>query len=693
MRSKALTLLLLSFAFTAAIPGKAGEAPAAAEDPPCVVKIGDATLPCRMTRSQLMDAVILAKRKSSSTLTISQAVDAVGTSEMKLSPDGRHLASIAYDGFDHTLIMTDLDAGTAKTIITGRRVTEGNWRFNKEPQGVTWATNDVLAVDYGIEAESIDLEGKKLADLGDRVIRKAQLDNADSADILVFTDADDGDVALINAKTGKKTKYRLPAFSGKPIHWAFDNQGVLRAITLANSAFWRESTSISNWYRAGAEQDWVKLAEFKVTDDYWTPLFVPDQPDSLIVSSSQGRDTRAVFQYDTQKRELGKMLAGHPDQDILDIEGVNLDTFKRVVTSGMLPEQHWFEPAWAKIQASMDATLPGRVNILSGDIKKRILIFSYSDKDPGRWYVMNVAANSMFVAGEMRPTVDAKNMRPMEIMSYPAKDGLKIPAYLTKPAQSTQPMPTVVMIHGGPTVRDSWEWNPDTQLLAANGYVVFQPQFRGSSGFGRAFEDAGNRQWGLAMQDDVTAGVEYLIKQGIADPARICIYGASYGGYAALWGVAKTPDLYRCGISFAGVSDIGYMLHDSSDSNDSKAAREVMRFRIGDTEANQQQFDQVSPLKNADRIKAPLLIFHGTDDKRVPISHSKNMIMALQENHKVYEWHEVENEGHGFVYARDETFFYAEMLKFLHRYIGLKETDAKAEKEAGDTKDANAPTS
>jgi len=654
MRLKVLPLLFLPITVATALSCKADEASSGANVP------SSAGAP-------------------TSALTINQAVDPGGTSDMKLSPDGKHLAAIEYNGIYHNLSLIDIDAGTAEIIVYGRRVREGNWIFNKEPRHVTWATNDVLAVDYGIEAESINLQGKKLEDLGDKVIRKAQLENADSPDVLVFTDAEDGDVALVNAKTGKKTKYRLPAFSGKAVHWAFDNQGVLRAVTLANSAFWKESTTISNWYKPGADQDWVKLAEFKVTDDYWTPLFVPDQPDSLIVSSSQGRDTRAVFQYDTRKRELGKMLAGHPDQDILDVEGINLDTFKRVITSGMLPQQHWFESDWAKIQASIDVTLPGRINILSGDVKKRVLIFSYGDTDPGRWYVMDVAAMTMFVAAEIHPSVDVKKMRPMEVVSYAAKDGLTIPAYLTRPADSAKPMPTVVMIHGGPTVRDEWDWNSETQLLAANGYVVFQPQFRGSSGFGRAFEDAGNKQWGLAMQDDVTAGVEYLIKKGIADPSRICIYGASYGGYAALWGVVKTPDLYRCGISMAGVSDIGYMLHDSSDSNDSKAVREIMRFRIGDSDVNQQQFDQVSPLKNAGRIKAPLLIFHGTDDKRVPISHSKSMIRALEENHKVYEWHEVEGEGHGFSYARDEAYFYWHMLKFLNRYIGLKEADPAIE--------------
>ena len=142
--------------------------------------------------------------------------------------------------------------------------------------------------------------------------------------------------------------------------------------------------------------------------------------------------------------------------------------------------------------------------------------------------------------------------------------------------------PAVILIHGGPWVRDYWGWNPEVQLLAAHGYVVFQPQFRGSTGFGNHFRMAGYQQWGKSMQDDITAGVEYLIKEGIVDQNRICIVGASYGGYAALWGLVKTPDLYRCGISFAGVSDIADMLDDNSDTNRSKLGREFQVKLVGE---------------------------------------------------------------------------------------------------------------
>jgi len=228
--------------------------------------------------------------------------------------------------------------------------------------------------------------------------------------------------------------------------------------------------------------------------------------------------------------------------------------------------------------------------------------------------------------------------------------------------------PTIVLIHGGPWVRDQWQWNSEVQLLADRGYVVLQPQFRGSSGFGLKFSEAGYQQWGKSMQDDITAGVDYLINAGITDPKRICIYGASYGGYAALWGLIKTPDLYQCGISFAGVSDIADMLEGSSDIAHNKISREIFRTRVGDLAANKKRFDEVSPVKHAEKIKAPVLLIHGEDDERVPIVHSKKMISALEENHKVVESLFFNEEGHGLNYVRNLYLYYQTVFKFLDRF-------------------------
>lgn len=363
-------------------------------------------------------------------------------------------------------------------------------------------------------------------------------------------------------------------------------------------------------------------------------------------------------------------MAGHPTQDILVTDGLDTAEFRRVVTNGMKVKQYWFDETWAYMQASVDAALPDTQNILSGDPAKRLLVFSYSDTNPGQWYQLEIPAMSMRYLGSQIPNVDSSKERPMQIRTYKARDGMRIPAYLTLPEKIDSPQPTIVMIHGGPTERDHWGWDREVQILAGSGYVVFQPQFRGSDGFGRKFREAGYGQWGLAMQDDITDGVEYLIKEGIADPKRIRIYGASYGGYAALWGLVKTPDLYRCGVSFAGVSDIEFMFHDRSDRNSSKAVRELMRFHIGDAKLDRAQFDAVSPLKHADQIKAPILLMHGTADERVPISHSRKMLAALQENKKTYEWQEFEDERHGLSRPRNRIFFYSKLVEFFGKYIG-----------------------
>jgi dipeptidyl aminopeptidase/acylaminoacyl peptidase len=276
----------------------------------------------------------------------------------------------------------------------------------------------------------------------------------------------------------------------------------------------------------------------------------------------------------------------------------------------------------------------------------------------------------MWEVAALKPDVDPKKMRAMATLEYGASDGMSIPAYLTRPAGSDSPAPLVVLVHGGPHMRDQWLWNEEVQILAANGYAVFQPQFRGSTGFGQRFEEAGYGQWGRAMQDDITAGVKHLIEQKIADPQRICIVGASYGGYAALWGLASTPKLYRCGISFAGVTDIDDMLNDRSDRNADAAIRELQRLRIGDPAQGEDHFGAVSPLRQVARIEAPLMIAHGQDDKRVPISHSLKMLDALKAHGKSFEWLSFDGEGHGLELSLNKRRYYDAMLEFLNRHIG-----------------------
>lgn len=610
-------------------------------------------------------------------LTPRQTADARGFKSAEISPNGKYVAAIGYTGDFLGVILIDTETHERKQLRNSGWGAIGFTHFRKTPRRAIWVTDDLIAVDYGLVAETIDLAGKTVAATGVAIIGKAEPEDPRSTMLLVYDDLDHQALARVDGRTGEKDRFDLP-FTGKVSDWAFDGRGNLRAVTLLKSAFFKDESTISNWYRATPGGKWQKLAEFSVLDEIWTPLRVGDEDGTMLVLSSMGRDTRAVFKYDTRSRKMLDMVYGHPTQDLARVEGLELSQPRLVITMGLKPERFWLDPQWKKIQLLVDEALPARINMVSGDPAAKVLVYSYSDVDPGIWLVLDTQTLKMEPLLHRRDVIDYTKMRPMETMHYRARDGLEIPAYLTRPAGAAGKMPMVVVLHGGPAARDYWQWNEEVQLLAAQGYLVFQPQFRGSSGFGRAFQHAGKGQWGKAMQDDVTDGVQELIRQGLADPGGICIYGASYGGYAALWGLVKTPELYRCGISFAGVVDISMMMNDSSDTNKNKVARQMMRDAFGDADKASQNYDEVSPLKHAASINAPVLLMHGTADERVPIEHGLKMAEALKQANKTYEWIPFEGEGHSLQRLDSETFLFQQMLGFLDKQIGKKPVQAAA---------------
>ena len=400
------------------------------------------------------------------------------------------------------------------------------------------------------------------------------------------------------------------------------------------------------------------------------------------------------MRYSLDEHALKEVMAAHPSEDIGDANlaigdddtaDVDIGNFVRVVTLGMKTAVHWFDPKWDALQRSVDAALPGRVNFMSGSFEAGVMfIFSYGDVDPGTWYVLKLGAMSLQKIDSIKPEIDRQAMRPMQIVRYRSIDGLEVPAYLTLPVDGGRNLPAIVLVHGGPVVRDRWAWNAEVQLLASRGYAVLQPQFRGSAGFGQSFELAGYGQWGRAMQDDVTAGAEWLVAQGIADPRRMCIYGGSYGGYATLWALVKTPKLFRCGASLAGVSDLNLMLTDDSDANDSELGRLFRRRYVGAKEDGK-RLDEVSPLKGAARIEVPVLLAHGNFDKRVPIVHSEKMLEALRANGKSAEWIYLRGEQHGIAYDANRELYYKTLFDFLARNTAVPDAPA------GDAQTASAP--
>jgi dienelactone hydrolase len=323
----------------------------------------------------------------------------------------------------------------------------------------------------------------------------------------------------------------------------------------------------------------------------------------------------------------------------------------------------------ARLLASLYKSFGGdRVSVtghtLDGD---GIVVLVDGDRNPGDYYLVSRSTKKAQYLISKREWVDPAKMTGVETVSYKARDGATIHGYLTSRAgAATKAAPLVLMPHGGPHgLRDWFEWHPWAQALASRGYAVLQVNFRGSGGYGLAHEQAGYRKWGTLMQDDMTDAVRWAIAQGIADPGRVCIMGASYGGYSALMGAVREPDLYRCAIAFAGVYDLNTWAG-STDIKRRASGREYLDRVLGDDADRMGQ----SPIMHLSNLKAPLLIAHGTDDERVPFSQAKQLRGALDSLRKPYEWLEFDGEAHGFYVDANHEKFLARALDFLDRHIG-----------------------
>ncbi|WP_290647630.1 S9 family peptidase [Aquisalimonas sp.] len=299
------------------------------------------------------------------------------------------------------------------------------------------------------------------------------------------------------------------------------------------------------------------------------------------------------------------------------------------------------------------------------------------DTDPGTVYLYDAEAGELDTLYRSRPDLPSEHLATMEPIRYEARDGLEIPGYLTlPPGADGEELPVVVHPHGGPWVRDTWGYRGSVQFLANRGYAVFQPNFRGSSGYGQEFLNAGNQEWGTgAMQHDITDGVQHLIDEGIADPDRVAIYGASYGGFATLAGLAFTPELYAAGVSVVGPSNIISMIESFPPYWKSSIVQWHRRVGNPDDPGDRERLKEQSPLFSAEQMRAPLMVVHGANDPRVVQAESDQIVTALRDAGHDVEYLVAEDEGHGFVNETNRLAFIAGMERFLAQHIGGRQQD------------------
>ncbi len=395
-----------------------------------------------------------------------------------------------------------------------------------------------------------------------------------------------------------------------------------------------------------------------------------DEQGVLFTGVTEGESLEAIYHLDLQTHEVTKLF-GHPE---VDIDGVIRDEARATIVGVRVhadrPEFHWLLPDHpvATAHRALQAAFPGQVaelTSLSSD-GRRGIAFVWSDVNPGDYYLIDTGTMRAEYLASTRPWVDPAQMRPRTPVRLSARDGLPLQGYLTRPAGEA-PHPLVVLPHGGPHgVRDRWTYDAEAQLLASRGYAVLQVNFRGSAGFGFDFEAAGYREWGGKVQDDITDATRWAIESGVTEEGRICIYGGSFGGYAALMGAVREPGLYQCAVAFAGVYDLELMFA-SGDIPRSRLGRNYLEEVLGNDRA---LLRERSPVHHAARIEAPVLLIHGREDWRSDVSQSRGMKAALDRENKPHEWIELRGEGHGIYDAdvRKET--YERILTFLAQYIG-----------------------
>ncbi len=328
---------------------------------------------------------------------------------------------------------------------------------------------------------------------------------------------------------------------------------------------------------------------------------------------------------------------------------------------------------WEKEYKWLKKELPGAEVSIGGSTsdESKWLVYANSDTDPGATYLYDRRAKKLTFQYRPRPKLPIKDLAKMEPISYPSSDGLEIPAYLTLPkGVEAKNLPLILFPHGGPWARDYWGYSSYAQFLANRGYAVLSMNFRGSTGYGKKFLNAGNGEWGQKMQDDVTMGAKYLIEKGIVDPAKIGIMGGSYGGYATLAGLTFTPDLYAAGVSIVGPSNLITLLESIPPYWES--IRKMFYERMGDpnTEEGKAQLMRQSPLFSAEKIKKPLMVVQGANDPRVKKAESDQIVVAMRELGYPVEYLCAPDEGHGFNRPVNNMAFLAAAEKFLAKHLG-----------------------
>lgn len=607
-----------------------------------------------------------------------------GVSHVSISPSGQHIAIAQRQKNKQSIIVIidSLDPGKLKVVAGesgAREISSVGWvndnriyyGVSNPDRGYIMATVNIDGSDarrldgFGHDNSSISGFWGTLHDGSNNIIGETVSYRTSTGAV------ENSRLYKVDTLSLREIDWDVGTLPKRVTSWLLDRQDTPR---IAQSKIDGKCTS---WYLAELPETWVQLDQSDCFDDEGFVPFFLESEQNLYVTHSVGGYSK-LYAYDLKNHALA-------DKPLIDFKGFDFNGyFHYEYATGRILGVHyltdangvfWFDSEMKKAQQIIDQKLPATINTIycgANCLNSPVfLVASASDIQPRQYFIYRKSDSSLLGIGFSRPHIDPKQMGRRDFYRYKARDGMEIPVYVTQPpGPHVDNLPAIVIVHGGPWLRGgSWEWESTAQFLASRGYVVIEPEFRGSLGFGYAHYHAGFKQWGMAMQDDLTDAADWAVKQGWADPKRIGILGGSYGGYAALMGLIKTPEVFRCGVAYAAETDLNELLDSAINDMSTEVQQVDMKVLVGDPDKDEAMFKANSPLYHPDAIRNPLLMMHGALDRRVPIGKASSLISKVKDNNKNVEWIVYNNEGHGLAHENNLIDFWTHVEIFLNKYL------------------------